>query len=228
MGIFKRINDIISANLNEMTEGFENPEKLLKQAIREMDDSIADATTATAKALANEKVLTRELASNEGLASKWQSRAEQAVQSGDDELARKALRRKHEHEKLVVALEDQIEAARVASRGLKRQLEAMKAKRSEAKRNLATLSARQRAAEFRQKMQTVGAETSTELDNDAFAKFDRLRTRVEQAEAVAEAMAELQETSDACTVDLEDAFVDEADADLDVDAELAALKRKTG
>ena len=172
MGLFKRINDIISANLNELTEGWEDPEKMLKQAIREMEESIAEATKETAKAVANEKVLAKELETNRNLTAKWQGRAEQAVASDDDQLAKKALKRKQEHAKLVIALEDQIEAAQDASKGLKRQLDAMKAKLSEAKRNLATLSARQRAAEFRKKMQTVGAGVTTELDDDAFARFD--------------------------------------------------------
>ena len=222
MGLFKRINDIISANLNELTEGFEDPEKMLKQAIREMEESIADATTQTAKALANEKILAKELANNERQADKWQQRAQQAVEAGDDELARKALVRKQEHDKLVVALEDQLTLAREASQGLRRQLDAMKAKLAEAKRNLSTLSARQRAANFRKKMQSVGTEVYTELDEDAFAKFDRLRSRVEQAEAEAEAMAELH-TPGAVDVDLEQEFAEDEGAE--VDAELAQLKR---
>ena len=223
MGIFKRINDIISANLNELTEGFEDPERMLKQAIREMEESIADATKETAKALANEKVLVKELQNNKNQVDKWHQRAETAVDSGDDELARKALKRKQEHEKLVVALEDQLTAAQDAAQGLKRQLGAMKSKLSEAKRNLATLSARQRAADFRKKMQLSGADVATELDDDAFAKFDRLRSRVEQAEAEAEAMAELSDKPVA-DADLEEEF--EEDEGAEVDAQLAELKKK--
>ena len=56
MGLFKRINDIISANLNEMIEGFENPETMLKQAIREMESSIAQVKQETARAMASEKL----------------------------------------------------------------------------------------------------------------------------------------------------------------------------
>src|SRR5580765_3906415 len=108
MGLFKRISDIISANLNEMTEGFEDPEKMLKQAIREMEQSISDATRETAKELANEKLLARELANNEKHADEWKRKDEQDVEAGDDNLARKALSRKQEHQKLVTALSDQM------------------------------------------------------------------------------------------------------------------------
>src|SRR5262249_3274464 len=103
MGLFQRISDIISANLNEMTEGFEDPELMLKQAIREMEQSIADATQETAKVLANEKLLARESSTNRKQAAEWHQKAEQAVAAGDDSLARKALARKQEHQKLVTA-----------------------------------------------------------------------------------------------------------------------------
>jgi phage shock protein A len=220
MGIFARISDIVTANLNDLTEGFENPEQLLKQAVREMEESIADATHATAKALAHEKVLRNELNANRDQATRWSERAQQAVTAGDDELARKALKRKLEHDKLVAAIDDQLTAAQSAAGALRRQLEAMKAKLAEAKRNLATLSARQRAADFRKKMDAVGGVT-TDLDQDAFAKFDRLRSRVEQAEAEAEALAELR---GGCTA--EEIAEDELGShDAAIEAELEQLKR---
>jgi len=224
MGLFKRISDIISANLNEMTEGFEDPEKMLKQAIREMEQSIADATQETAKVLANEKLISKELANNERQAADWQKKAEQAVSAGDDGLARKALSRKQEHQKLVTALQDQVTAAQDASRTLKHQLEGMQAKLSEAKRNLATLSARQRAADFKKKMHTneVAVESGAATD-DAFAKFERMREKVERAEAEAEALAELRGVKSTASDDFSSPS---SSADDEIDAELAELKRK--
>ena len=138
MGVFRRISDIISANLNELTEQFEDPERMLKQAVREMEETIAEVTGQTAKAMANEKTLTRELQRNRAQRDQWQERAQKAVEAGDDDLARKALARKNEHTKVADALEDQLESARQASRTLKRQLAGMKAKLAEAKRNLTT------------------------------------------------------------------------------------------
>ncbi len=224
MGLFKRISDILSANLNDMTESFEDPEKMLKQAIREMEQSIGDATQETAKVLANEKLISKELANNQRQADDWQKKAEQAVAAGDDGLARKALSRKQEHQKLVTALQDQVTAAQDASRTLKHQLEGMQAKLSEAKRNLATLSARQRAADFKKKMHTneVAVETGAATD-DAFAKFDRMREKVERAEAEAEALAELRGMKGSAADDFSSL---NSSADDDIDAELAELKRK--
>ena len=182
MGLFKRISDIITANLNEMTEGLEDPEKMLKQAVREMEQSIADATQETAKVLANEKLLVKELASNRQQSLDWQNKAEKAVDAGDDGLARKALSRKQEHHKLVIALEDQLKLAQETTSTLKHQLDGMRAKMSEAKRNLSTLSARKKAADFQKKMHTSAMDLeSRNVDDDAFAKFDRLKDRVERA-----------------------------------------------
>jgi len=223
MGVFQRISDIISANLNELTEQFEDPERMLGQAIREMEDSIAEVTQQTARAMANQKMLTRELNRNKAQADVWQGRAEKAVRSGDDDMARKALARKREHANVVQALEDQLDSAGEATETLKRQLAGMKAKLAEAKRNLATLSARKRAADFRKRVDAQAAGLAPETDQRAFARFDRLKEQVEQAEAEAEAVAELR----AIQVGAEPVDVEEvSDTDLDVSAELAELKEK--
>ena len=222
MGVFKRISDIVSANLNDLTEGFEDPERMLKQAVREMEETIADVTNQTAKAMANETTLSRELERNRVQQEQWQGRAEKAVAEGNDDLARKAIARKGEHEKLVAALKDQLDAAQEASGSLRCQLAAMKAKLAEGKRNLATLSARKRAADFRKKMEGQAAGAGSDVDDSAFAKFDRMKAKVEQAEAEAAAMAELRglEAGGAA------ADIEAPEEDLDVAAELAEMKRK--
>jgi phage shock protein A len=222
MGIFRRVSDIISANLNEFAERFENPEKMLKQAIREMEESIGRATEQTAKAMAGEKILSRELERNRAGQQQWQQRAAKAAEAGDDILARKALARKNEHERIAAALEDQLTASGEAGRTLQRQLEAMKAKVSEARRNLTTLSARQRAADFRKRMHCQAAGLTTDVGDRAFAKFDRLKARVEQTEAEAEAMAELRARNARASTD----DVEVTGHELEVDAELAEIKRR--
>lgn len=223
MGVFSRISDIISANLNDLTEQFEDPEKMLKQAIREMEESIADSTKQTAKAMANEKTLTRELDRNREEVEQWASRAVTAVEAGDDSLARKALQRKREHESLVAALEDQMASAREGAATLKRQLQGMRAKLAEAKRSLTTLSVRKRAADFRKRVECQAAGLTPEVDETAFAKFDRLKAKVEQAEAEAEALAELRAGGKVAAEPIEE----DISADVaDVAAELAELKKK--
>jgi phage shock protein A len=219
MGLFKRMSDIISANLNDMAEQYEDPEKMLKQAVYEMESSIDEARRNVARSMASEKVVAKELAENQRHATQWQSRAEAAVGAGDDQLARKALSRKQEYEKIVAALADQHVAAVEASTTLRRQLDGMQAKLAEAKRRLGTLSARQKAANVRAKM-ALGT-IDPQLNEDAFAKFDRMREKVEMAEAEAEALRELAGDNGhrrAAPV------VEPDDVDLEVDAELRELK----
>ena len=108
------------------------------------------------------------------------------------------------------------------SASLRCQLAGMKAKLAEGKRNLATLSARQRAADFRKKMETRAAGVVSDVDDSAFAKFDRMKAKVEQAEAEAAAMAGLRGMEAGGTaVDIE-----VPEEELSVSAELAEMKRK--
>lgn len=223
MGLFKRISDIVAANLGELADEFEDPELMLKQATREMEEMIGDVTNQTAKAMANEKTLKRELQRNRQQVEQWEGRAAAAVEADDDEMAKKALARKNEYRKIVDALEDQLESATDAARSLRRQLEGMKSKLAEAKRSLATLSARKRSADFRKKMAASAAGIPLNVDDDVFTKFDRLRNKVEQAEAEAEAMTELRDSFPSTETF---ATVESGDETLDIKAELAELKKR--
>lgn len=218
MGLFKRITDIISANMEEMVSGAENPEPILKQAVGEMEDSIADATQATARAMANEKLIRQRLAEHEAKAKQCQDQAEQAVKDGSDDAARDALKRKGEHTKIAAALSDQLAATSESVTTLRRQLEAMRAKLAEAKRSLATLSARHRAAQVRREAVDPVVKT------DAFAKFDRMSEKVQMAEAEADAMREL--AGDVPVAAGVDVAVEPVAVDAEVESELADLKKK--
>jgi phage shock protein A len=224
MGIFQRISDIVSANLNDLVEDYEDPEKMLRQVIREMEDAIATAKPDVARAMASQKTVAKELASNEAQVAAWTQRAEKAVEAGDDDLARKAITRKKEYEKIVAALRDQHVAATDASQTLRRQLEAMQAKLKDAQRRLGTLTARQRAAQVRTKAAQAQSGLTPELDQDAFNKFDRLARKVEMAEAEAEAFAELARSERGPAEPAESPEL--AMEDLDTEAELLALKKK--
>jgi phage shock protein A len=220
MGIFQRISDILSANMNEMVESWEDPEAMLKQAIGEMELSIDEAKRNVAKTMANEKIVAKELLNNQQHAEEWQGRAERAIESGDDVLAKKALVRKQEHDKVVAALLDQHTAAKEASVTLRRQLDAMQSKLVDAKRQLGTLSARKKAADVRARVQM--GNLNPQLNQDAFAKFDRLRDKVEMAEAEADALRELATSTTA-----DEVFeLQTTNEDLEIEAELLELKKK--
>jgi phage shock protein A len=218
MGLFKRLKDIFTANLGEAIDACEDPEMMLKQAIREMEEAIVEARRETAKAMAAEKLAGRDLADSERHARDLQLRAEQAVRAGDDGLARTALGHKQEQEKTSAALREQASASAEASGALRRQLEGMQDKLAEAKRRLGTLTARQKAASVRMKSADPAFETA------AFDTFDRISEKVARAEAEAEAMSELH----ACRRGAASSEVAVDGAGSDVEAELAELKKKAG
>ncbi len=144
MRLFRRIGDIIAANLNDLVNRFEDPEVMLKQAIREMETMIEDATAGAARAIAGERLLARDLADHQEKARRWNARAEEAVVLGDDDLARQAIARALEHEAIARALDEQRSAAEQTAQALRGQIHAMRAKQAEARRKLASLSARRR------------------------------------------------------------------------------------
>lgn len=215
MGVFRRISDIVSANLNEIISGIENPETMLRQAIREMEGAVAKTLDSAARVIAQEKLLGKELDRHRHQATRELQRAREAFGRQDDATARRALIRKRDHEKLIAALEDQLGAAQGASARLRRQLDAMRVRLSEAQQKLHTLIARQRAAEARRSFHAASAGVASS-DAD-FARFDHLCRKVEQSEAETEAWEELLEDDEATRFDV--------DADPELEAEFQALKQ---
>src|SRR5688572_28222042 len=127
MGIFQRAGDILAANINDLVDRFEDPEKMLRQAIREMENCIEDAMDSAAKAIATEKLIAKDLDHHNDAALSWGEKAEQAVKADDDPLARASLRRKTEHERFGEVLGGDLKAAETASAALRLQIDAMRA-----------------------------------------------------------------------------------------------------
>lgn len=217
MGLFRRFNDIITANLNDLVDRFEDPEKGLKQAVCEMEESIQTATMETAKVLANQKRLEKEISRAESENQKWTRQAEHCVELADDNGARHSLVKAAETAKLLDSLSQQIGVATDASNVLKEQLTGMRAKVEEAKRGLATLSARSKAAEIRKSALASTTKAGNTVSHAAaFDKFERLREKVETAEAEAEALAEITGQNHSPISTLQP----------DIESQLAALKAR--
>jgi phage shock protein A len=193
MRLFQRIGDIIAANLNDLVDRFEDPEVMLKQAIREMETMIESATGAAARAIAGERLLSRDLSDHERKALRWSARAEKAVVQGDDDLARQAIVRAHEHEAMAVALLEQERSAERTAQALRGQVSAMRAKQAEARRKLESLSARRQLAETGRALRGMAVDSSHKTNG--FARFDRMHRQIDQAEAEADALDELYETA---------------------------------
>ena len=194
MGIFKRVGDILSANLNDMVERFESPETMLRQAIREMDAAVAKQMESTARVIADERLTDGELAKRREQSAELHARAREAVARRDDATARRCLTQRQEHEKLIAALDDQLTTVRSTGTKLRRQLDAMRVRRREAEQTLHLLIARDRAATARRQM--AGAQQAGATDAVGFARFNRLRQKVERHEAETEALLELDSAKD--------------------------------
>jgi phage shock protein A len=217
--IFKRISDIVAANINDLIDRVEDPERMIKQLIREMEENICQAKEGVIEAVASEKQLGMEVESHRRQVQDWQRKAETALREGKEELARSALARKKEHERILTSLEPAWEAAMNTSANLKALLRALEAKLEEVRRKRGTLVARQRAAEAREQMGRVANHFQTGLD--AHKDFTRMEDKVTEMEARAQAVAELDQDASA----LEREFK-AMEIDSEVEAELAALKRK--
>ena len=150
--LFKRLNDVVSANLNDLLDRVEDPERMIKQIIREMEESIGNAKEGVIDALASEKRLNKELESHREQSNDWRLRAEKALQAGNENLAREALSRKKEHAQIAESLEKSWESARRTTERLKSQLKSLELKLDEAKRKKGGLIARKRMVKARDQM----------------------------------------------------------------------------
>jgi phage shock protein A len=217
--LFIRITDVISSNINHMIDRVEDPERMIKQIILEMEDHIRRAEDSVIDAIASEKQLSRELQHHRDQVDLWQQKAETALTAGNEELARAALMRKKEHEKTARNMESAWEAAADTSRTLKSKLRDLQNKLEEARRKRSSLVARQRAAEASQYMRKTQNHFRRGLD--ARDKFVRMEDRVLEIEARTEAIAELYDDSSDLERDIEQLAVK-----TEVDGELAELRKK--
>jgi phage shock protein A len=197
MRLLKRVNTVITAQLHDVVECFENPERILKQTIREMEATLQKATESTARAIAGEKQLERRLAEARASVDRWQARAREAVKNGDEPTARTALARRCEVETGASALAAQLAHCKESNARLRQQLEQLRGRLTTAKGEMGVLIARQRSAEAQR--QFAKTETLGSFDVESFHYFDELSQRVAETEAEAEALSELRldETHDA-------------------------------
>ena len=218
MNIFSRVSDILNANVNDLLDRAEDPEKMIKMLIFEMEEQIAKAREGITKAVAGEKQLEANLKRNRNSAADWHAKAEAAIGRDDEELARKCLTRKKEHERIADGLQPQWESARKTSDSLKSDLRRLEEKLDEARRRRDSLAARQMAAQAQKEVTSVGPAMSKA--QQSFAKFDRMERRVETMEAEAAAAAEMSDL----TRDLDKEF-EQSQKDAEVDVDLALLKQ---
>jgi phage shock protein A len=190
MGIFARLSDIITSNINALLDRAENPEWMIAQIIREMEEGLASAKRYAATAIAAERRIGRELEQHRLQVEHWKSKAKQALAAEREDLARRALARKMEHEDLVRSLENQHEQALQTCQNVRTSLHALEARLAEARRKQRTLLARHRAALARVELHRF-AGAGFPAFSGAQAKFDRLENQIIDFEDELTALADL-------------------------------------
>lgn len=219
MGIFNRITDIFKANVNDALDKAEDPEKMIKQMVIEMEESVNKATLAVAQAIANEKSLERKVEKAKQDSIDWEQKAMKALQSGREDLAKAALEKKSISDKNANDLIPIHQQAKETSNKLRSQLNSLKSKLEEARSRQSTLIARSQAA----KAQKQISQSISGVGSDAFGKFDKFEGKIEKLEAEASAFEELADSNKS----LDDEFK-ALETSSNADTDLMALKAKMG
>ena len=217
MGMFSRINDIVQANINAMLDKAEDPEKVIRLIIQEMEETLVEIRSVAAKNLAEQKQIDRQIEGLNKQIANWQGKAQLAVEKKRDDLARAALSEKHNVECKVEALNEQKAAIDDAIKSIQEDTARLQAKLAEARNKQKSLVVRKQSSVAR--LQAKQAVHSHSIEN-AVARFDQYESRVEALEAQVDAFDIVPSASN---VEQEFANLEQQES---VEAELAKLKAK--
>ncbi len=219
MAIFERIGDLIKANVNDLLDRAEDPEKMVKQIIVDMQEELEKCTSALGQAMGSQRMMKKNMDAALSEAASWEDKAKLALQSGDADLAKQALERKVSADKNAEQYKQMYEQTTAQVDTIKGQVEALKIKLDEAKSRQSMLIARSKMADAQQNM----AKSLGNMDSSsAFSKLDKMEEKIAAKEAEAEAFSELAGVSNE-----PDAFA-QLETNNAVDAELERLKKEMG
>jgi phage shock protein A len=187
MALLERVAALLRANLNDLIDKAEDPEKMIKQVILDMQNQLLQVKTQVAIAIADQHLLAKKAAENEERRAEWMDKAELAVEKKDDALARAALERAMSYKDLAENFQQQVGDQKTEVETLKNSLHSLEGKLVEARAKSDLLITRHRRARASKR----ASEARLGADGSAGSTFDRMKDRVLHAEAVSQAWAEV-------------------------------------
>ena len=188
MSLMERVATLIRANLNDLIDKAENPEKLIKQVILDMENQLVQVKTQVAIAIADQHLLEKKQNENEQKIVDWNRKAELAVSKNQDDLARAAIERSLQYKQLAASFGQQVADQKLQVETLKNALNKLQQKLEEARSKSVFLMAQHRRA--RTLVKAADAQSQAGNGNSE-ASFERMERKVMRAEAVGQAKTEL-------------------------------------
>ena len=215
MGIFSRTRDIIAANMTDLLDKAEDPAKMIRMIILEMEETLVEVRASAARTIADQKEMRRHIAKLEKLQESWTEKAELALSKDREDLAKAALVEKQKVGDMADRLADGISGINETLRASEADIAKLQGKLREARARQSAIMSRLESAHHRVRMREMYAGTKVD---EAFSRFDVLERRADYAEGQAEALALA-----APPKTLEEEISELRNAEK-VDAELAELK----
>ena len=221
MGIFSRTRDIVAANFNDMLDKADDPTKMIRMIILEMEETLVEVRASAARTIADQKEMHRKTVQLDRLQDDWADKAQLALSKEREDLARAALVEKKKAADISDQLKQEIAVLDDALRAYEQDIQKLQNRLREARSRQTAIAARLESAENRVKLRTL---MSSERTDDALARFDQLERRVDYAEGRAESLS-LAEGGNKATLADEISALEGADA---IDDELEQMKRALG
>lgn len=216
MGMFSRFTDVINANINSLLDRAEDPEKMIKLIIQEMEETLVEVRTTAAKHIAEKKTLSRQIRNLEKQVANWQEKAELAIGKSRDDLARAALIEKQKCQQELANLTEEMEQLDALMADVQQDSQRLQEKLNEAKRRQESFVLRQESAQVRLKVREKAAVYNID---QAISKFERYQQKIDEVEAKVEAY-DITSNQDLASQ------INALETDENVEQELSELKKK--
>lgn len=223
MGILQRFGDIMKSNINALLDKCEDPEKMIDQTLRDLQEDLAEVKKETASVMADEKRCQRVYDEHQAEVTKWTGLAEKALVAGNEEDARKFLAKKQAEEANLASVQTALQAAQTNSNKMRqlhdkltKDIEELDSRRDSIKAKIAVAKTQQKVNDI------VGGIDSTA----SISAFERMEVKANKMLDEANAMTDLNTNQEGSVEALADKY--DAAPDANVDAELAAMKAKLG